>query len=84
MLRLKTGEDGALSKDGLIAGCYVHGLFAGDAFRHAFLGRLRQREASGLRYEAMVEDILDAFADHLQAHLDIDGLLALARGEERA
>ena len=84
MLRLKTGEDGALSKDGLIAGCYVHGLFAGDAFRHAFLGRLRQREASGLRYEAMLEGILDAFADHLQAHLDIDGLLALARGEQGA
>ena len=31
----------------------------------------------------MLEDILDAFADHLQTHLDIDGLLALARGEKR-
>ncbi len=83
MLRLRSGEDGAVSKDALIAGCYVHGLFAADGFRHAFLSRLRQRETSGLRYEAMIEDILDAFADHLQAHLDIDGLLALARGEQR-
>ena len=84
MLRLQTGGDGAVSKDGLITGCYVHGLFARDAFRHAFLSALRKREASGLRYEAMVEDILDAFADHLQAHLDIDGLLDLARGEQGA
>ena len=31
-------------------------------------------------YEAEVEGTLDALADHLEAHLDLDGLLAAARG----
>jgi adenosylcobyric acid synthase len=61
-------------------GCYVHGLFAADAFRHAFLHRLRAREASGLAFEHQIEQTLDALADHLEASADLDGLLALARG----
>ncbi len=31
--------DGAVSADGRIAGCYVHGIFASDAFRRAWLAR---------------------------------------------
>ncbi|MGH7035282.1 MAG: cobyric acid synthase, partial [Stellaceae bacterium] len=33
MLRLRDGAAGAVSQDGRVAGCYLHGLFAGDAFR---------------------------------------------------
>ena len=29
--------EGAVSPDGRVAGCYVHGIFASDAFRHAWL-----------------------------------------------
>ncbi len=29
--------EGAIGADGLVAGCYVHGLFASDAFRAAWL-----------------------------------------------
>ena len=29
--------EGAISADGRVAGCYVHGIFASDAFRHAWL-----------------------------------------------
>ena len=37
-LQLGDGRsDGAVSADGLVAGCYVHGLFASDAFRAAWL-----------------------------------------------
>ena len=32
--------DGAVSADGRVAGCYLHGLFASDDFRRAFLARL--------------------------------------------
>jgi adenosylcobyric acid synthase len=80
MLNLGGREDGAISVDGRISGCYVHGLFAADGFRHGFLDRLRRRAASGLAFEHQIEQTLDALADHLEASADLDGLLALARG----
>ena len=79
MLDLDGRPDGAVSPDGRIMGCYVHGLFAADGFRHAFLARLRERTPSGLAFEQQIEATLDALADHLEAHVDLDGLLALAR-----
>jgi adenosylcobyric acid synthase len=80
LLTLAGRPDGAVSKDGRVLGCYLHGLFAADGFRHAFLSRLMLRAVSGLAYEAQVERTLDALADHLEAHLDLDGLLAAATG----
>ena len=79
MLDLEGRPDGAVSPDGRIMGCYVHGLFAADGFRHAFLDRLRERTPSGLAFEQQIEATLDALADHLEAHVDLEGLLALAR-----
>ena len=79
MLDLGGRPDGAVSADGRIMGCYVHGLFAADAFRHAFLARLRPRHASDLVFEQGIERTLDALAGHLEASIDVDGLLALAR-----
>jgi adenosylcobyric acid synthase len=78
MLRLTAKCDGAVSGDGLVFGCYLHGLFASDAFRRAFLARLRPGRTSDLAYEAEVECTLDALADHLQRHLDLDALLRVA------
>ncbi len=80
MLRLATGEDGARSPDGRIMGCYLHGLFAADGFRHAFLAAVRARPAGGVAYEALIEETLDALADHLAAHLDLERILEIARG----
>ncbi|MBC7906573.1 MAG: cobyric acid synthase [Rhodospirillaceae bacterium] len=73
-LTLAGQPDGAVSRDGRIMGCYLHGLFASDSFRHTFLGR-----ESGVAYEVQVDDVLDRLAVHLEAHMDLDGLLALAR-----
>jgi adenosylcobyric acid synthase len=78
MLQLGDRVDGAVSGDGLVAGCYLHGLFASDAFRHAFLAELGTAP-SGFGYEASIDATLDALADHLAAHLDLDALLAAAR-----
>jgi len=78
MLRLGAGPEGAVSADGRVMGCYLHGLFAADGFRQTFLGRIRARGASGLAYEAEVEATLDALADHLEKHLDLDRLLEVA------
>ena len=64
---------------GRVLGCYLHGLFSRDGFRHAFLSAIRRRHTSGLAFEAQIEDTLDALAEHLEAHLDLDGLLAVAR-----
>jgi adenosylcobyric acid synthase len=78
MLELDARRDGAVSGDGRVAGCYLHGLFASDKFRRGFLTRLGAA-TDGLAYEAMIESILDRLADHLETHLDLAALLAAAR-----
>jgi adenosylcobyric acid synthase len=70
--------DGAISTDGRVQGSYLHGLFASDPFRRAYLQRLGI-SASSEPYRAKVEGALDALADHIETHLDVEGLLALAR-----
>ena len=69
--------EGAVSANGRIMGSYLHGMFSGDAFRAAFLDRFGA--ASTTSYGAAVEATLDALATHLEAHLDVEGLLAIAR-----
>ncbi len=79
LLRMADGRaDGAVSADGLVAGCYVHGLFSHDAQRAAWLRRLGT-DAPPRDHEAEVEAVLDRLAAHLEAHLDVTALLGLAR-----
>jgi adenosylcobyric acid synthase len=70
--------EGAVSADGRVHGSYLHGLFASDSFRKAFLARM-DIAAANLHYRASVESTLDALADHIENHLDVEGLLAAAR-----
>jgi adenosylcobyric acid synthase len=77
VLTVEDRPDGATSVDGRIQGTYVHGLFTGDAFRKAWLAGLGI--ASSLAYESRIETALDALADHLETHLDIEHLLKIAR-----
>ncbi|HHY50430.1 MAG TPA: cobyric acid synthase, partial [Alphaproteobacteria bacterium] len=72
--RVGGAAEGATSPDGRVSGTYLHGLFAADGFRRAFLG-----QQSDVNYEAGVEAALDGLAAHLEHHLDLDALLALAR-----
>lgn len=67
--------EGAVSADGRVMGTYLHGLFSSDAFRRAFLGNAASPD---LTYEAGIDQTLDALAAHLEHHLDVDALLALA------
>jgi adenosylcobyric acid synthase len=78
MLRLGMREDGAVSANGRVLGCYLHGLFASDAYRRALLARLRPGRTCDLAYEAETERTLDALADHLEVHLDLERLLRAA------
>ncbi|TAH66771.1 MAG: cobyric acid synthase [Rhodopseudomonas palustris] len=77
LLDLHGRFDGAISADGRVQGCYVHGLFSSDPFRRAFLASFGI--ASSLAYEARVDAALDALADHLEQHVDIERLLQIAR-----
>jgi adenosylcobyric acid synthase len=72
--------DGASTADGRVQGTYVHGLFTGDVFRKAWLAHLGI--ASSLAYASQIESALDALADHLEAHLDIDAILSIARSRQ--
>jgi adenosylcobyric acid synthase len=69
--------DGANDRTGRITGTYLHGLFAADGFRKAFLASLGA--TSTANYDAEVDQVLNALADHLEAHLDLDALLAVAQ-----
>ena len=70
--------EGAASAGGLVVGSYLHGLFATDAYRAAFLRNIGAK-ADGVRYSEDVDITLDALAAHLEAHLDLDAMLSLAR-----
>lgn len=74
---------GAASADGRIKGCYLHGIFAENAFRTAFLERLG-RPIAGMDYAANVETTLDALADHLAQHLDMEAVLRMAQKPQTA
>jgi len=70
---------GAVSKDGKVGGCYVHGLFSNDDFRHAFLSSLKYRCATGVAYDSEVEGVLDLVAKAFEKAIDIDNLISFAR-----
>jgi adenosylcobyric acid synthase len=55
-------------------------MFRDDGFRAAFLAGLGAIAAT--RYDAGVEATLDALAAHIEAHLDVSGLLSVDRLRE--
>ena len=70
--------EGAMSASGRVIGTYIHGLFADDRQRAAWLARFAPG-GTAIAYEALVEETLDRLAAHLAANIDIDRLLSLAR-----
>jgi adenosylcobyric acid synthase len=79
LVRFSDGRtDGAVSADGRVAGTYLHGFFADDAQRRAWIERLGGTP-SRHSHDADIQSTLDALADHLEAHIDVDRLFRLAR-----
>ena len=77
--RLSDGRmDGARSADGRVAGTYVHGLFGSDRHRAEWLRSFGAKSAIA-SHDALIDDTLDGLAGHLEAHVDIDRLIAIAR-----
>jgi adenosylcobyric acid synthase len=76
--RLADGTpDGATSADGKVSGTYIHGLFSDDSQRAAWLARFGAT-GGGFDYEAGVDETLDRLAAHLEKHVDLDRIIALA------
>jgi len=77
--RLADGTaEGAVSANGRVIGTYVHGLFADDRQRAAWLKRLGAGPST-VAYDELVESTLDKLAKHLAAFIDLDRLLKAAR-----
>ncbi|TYC50384.1 cobyric acid synthase [Rhodobacterales bacterium] len=68
--------DGSVSRNGLVSGTYVHGLFTDDSFRKAYLAAFGA--ASDLAYDQNVDLILNDFSMHLESVLDVAALLEIA------
>lgn len=75
--RINGRPDGAVSPDGKIIGTYLHGIFAGDAFRARYLQSLGLSGETH-NYRQQVDDALDAIAGQL-AHLVSDDFPILGR-----
>ena len=71
-------KDGARSANGSVQGTYLHGAFASDAFRQAWLKQMGATATSELNYESSIDQALDELADGVEAALDIEQLFALA------
>jgi adenosylcobyric acid synthase len=75
MIRFADGTfDGAVSADGRILGCHLHGLFADPAFRAAYLAVLGAC-STGEDHAQRVDRALDEIAAALESALAIDRLL---------
>lgn len=89
LLMLNGAAEGACSASGQVYGTYLHGIFHERAARLALLARVGGAafRPGGTWYEAplpahhdsVTEQALNALADHLETHIDLDALLALAR-----
>lgn len=78
LFQVDGAPEGAMRADGQVMGSYLHGMFAADGFRRAFLAGLGAIPGNE-GYDAVVDATLHALADHLERHVDCAGLLALAR-----
>jgi adenosylcobyric acid synthase len=69
--------DGAISADGRVAGCYVHGLFGVTAARAALVSAIGATPSHD-DHAARVDGALDEIASVLESCLDISALAAIA------
>lgn len=74
--RINGRPEGAVSADGQVIGTYLHGLFEADKFRTEFLTSLGAAP-SDTSHAALVDDTLNALAEHVEQHLNLDAILTL-------
>jgi adenosylcobyric acid synthase len=65
--------DGSVSSNGKIWGCYLHGIFANDAFRHVWLESLGWKNGQRTTSQAeLFDQSLDALADAVEGALNME------------
>jgi adenosylcobyric acid synthase len=83
--------DGAISDDGRVWGCYLHGIFGNDGFRQAWMDSLRRQAPNSAlkqtprcvsRTRGRVEDSLERLADAVESALDMNRLDAIIEGSD--
>jgi adenosylcobyric acid synthase len=77
LLQLQNGPDGAISADGRVGGCYVHGLFNHPEARAALLAQLGVA-SNGQAHDVFVDQLLNDIAASLEKNLDVPALMQLA------
>ena len=77
MLQFEDRFDGAISSDGRVMGCYLHGLFCSDEFRTRFLADFGIVNSIA-DFATMLDETLDFIAERTEQSLDVDGLLNCA------
>ena len=72
---------GTVSKDNMIWGTYLHGIFDADQFRRWFIDRLRTRKRlppiNRVRIRYDLEPAFDRLADTVRSHIDIKQIYRL-------
>ena len=71
MLMLGDRYDGAMSEDGQVMGCYLHGLFDVADSGNAILAWAGLHDNRGVDYAAHREQQLDRLADMVESHMDM-------------
>jgi len=61
-----------------VFGTYMHGLFADDGQRSAWLARLGAGTAA-VAHDGLIESTLDDLAVHIAKHVDLDRLLRMSK-----
>ena len=75
LLRMADGRDeGAVSADARVAGCYIHGLFNLSGQRRGWI----DGTSNGVDQDVAVDAALDDLAAALERHVAVDRLLAIA------
>jgi len=83
VLEIDGRPEGASSANGQIIGSYVHGIFADNFFRKAFLENLADRQGRVINFGEVdfagnVDAVLNRLADHIAEHLDMDAIAGMA------
>jgi len=75
LILMDNENDGAISEDGSIMGCYLHGLFDNGAACAALLKWAGLEKVETLDYQARRESEIDRLADMMEKNMDIERLI---------